>query len=68
MFAGAWIDKMTYFYELWLSQKDSDHVFTDEEILGFEEPADFAVMASSFTKKAQKTRLNEFRGLAPRLL
>ena len=66
MMARTWQSKMTYFYDLWLSQDRTVYRFTEEDVRGWEEPRSFTLGASWWTDKQMVTRVKEIRDLRPR--
>ena len=65
-FASEWCRKMQFFYDLHQASGDPFHVFSDEEVAGYEESPDFVVFAVALPAGQARTRLTWFRNLRPR--
>ena len=65
--ARAWCHKLEYFYNTYLKVADDWRVYTDWEVHNYEEEEEFSQYALTLTTQHQLERLEELRGLVPKL-
>lgn len=64
--ARTWCNKCQYFYDLYKESGDRRYVFSAQDILGWESPADFLELAGRLDDPKAKKRVNWLQELAPK--
>ena len=65
--ARAWCHKLEYFYNIYDRVADEGYVYTDWEVQHYAEEEEFSQYALTLTTQHQLERLEELRGLVPKI-
>ena len=68
LMALAYCHRMQYFYDLYLERGGTAVVYTDEDIDGYQELAEFATYANGLTGAVLSRRVSELRRMNPLVL